>query len=222
MDRSFVVDDAAISSNILFGRIHRVILRGTSVFIDGVVSETAIGRDICGFLRKSVVATPSRSASPKRTTFAPMTPMVGDVGVSPSRARLFSTELGSVKSSTFPEAKSLEVVARTSKYIQDIPLSVSMDHHTPFYRKHVVSVKSFDRKDLHVLFGVAQEMRTIVEKNGKINLLSGKVMCSAFWEPSTRTSCSFESAMARLGGEVVSVNQITSSIAKGESLGDTG
>jgi carbamoyl-phosphate synthase/aspartate carbamoyltransferase len=86
----------------------------------------------------------------------------------------------------------------------------------------VVSVKQFSRAELHSLFSVAQELRTLVERGSKIDYLSGKVMCSAFWEPSTRTSCSFESAMLRLGGDVVSINQITSSIAKGESMADTG
>ncbi len=93
---------------------------------------------------------------------------------------------------------------------------------SPFYRKHVISVQQFTRAELHTLFGVAQELRTVVEKQGTLKILQGKVMCSAFYEPSTRTSASFEAAMMRLGGSVVSINQITSSISKGESLADTG
>jgi carbamoyl-phosphate synthase / aspartate carbamoyltransferase len=93
---------------------------------------------------------------------------------------------------------------------------------SPFNRKHVVSVKQFTREDLHILFGVAQEMKTIVGRQGSLHVFAGKVLCSAFYEPSTRTSSSFEAAMLRLGGSVVSIDQITSSIAKGESLGDTG
>ena len=93
---------------------------------------------------------------------------------------------------------------------------------SPFYRKHVLSVKQYGRPDLHTLFGAASEMRTLVEKQGTIPLLTGKVLCSAFYEASTRTSSSFEAAMLRLGGSVVGINQITSSIAKGESLADTG
>ena len=92
---------------------------------------------------------------------------------------------------------------------------------TSFFRKNILSVKQFSRSELHILFDLAQEIRNLVEKQGTLNLLKGKVMCSAFWEPSTRTSSSFETAMVRLGGEVVSINQITSSIAKGESLSDT-
>lgn len=42
-----------------------------------------------------------------------------------------------------------------------------------------------------------------------------------FYEPSTRTSCSFQAAMQRLGGQVIPVDATTSSVAKGESLKDT-
>jgi carbamoyl-phosphate synthase/aspartate carbamoyltransferase len=93
---------------------------------------------------------------------------------------------------------------------------------TPFYRKHILSVKQFTRYDLHALFGLAHEMRTMVERVGSSDLLQGRVLCNLFYEPSTRTSSSFEAAMLRLGGKVVSVKGDTSSVAKGESLQDTG
>jgi carbamoyl-phosphate synthase/aspartate carbamoyltransferase len=91
-----------------------------------------------------------------------------------------------------------------------------------FFQQHILGVKQFSRNELHILFGVAQEMRTLVERQRPTTLLAGKVMANAFFEPSTRTSASFETAMVRLGGQVVNVNQITSSTAKGESLADTG
>lgn len=91
-----------------------------------------------------------------------------------------------------------------------------------YYRQHILSVRQFARPELHVLFNAAQEMRTIVERYGTCNVLCGKVMCNLFYEPSTRTSCSFESAMVRLGGQVINVTGTTSSVVKGESLADTG
>jgi carbamoyl-phosphate synthase/aspartate carbamoyltransferase len=93
---------------------------------------------------------------------------------------------------------------------------------SPLFRKHILSSKQFSRNDLHTLFGLAQEMRILVERSGCTDVLKGKVLCTAFYEPSTRTSSSFEAAMTRLGGGVISINQITSSIAKGESIADTG
>ncbi|KAJ3085036.1 hypothetical protein HK102_000374, partial [Quaeritorhiza haematococci] len=93
---------------------------------------------------------------------------------------------------------------------------------SPFHRKHVVSVKQFTRQDVHLLFGVAQEMRTLVERRGgSVDLLKGKVMCSIFYEPSTRTSSSFETAMHRLGGSVVAIDSASSSVVKGETIPDT-
>lgn len=85
-----------------------------------------------------------------------------------------------------------------------------------------MSVSQYSRADLHILFGLAQEMKIAVEKQGGLNILSGRVLCTAFYEPSTRTSSSFEAAMVRLGGNTIAINPITSSIAKGESVVDTG
>lgn len=92
---------------------------------------------------------------------------------------------------------------------------------TSFRNQNILSVKQFSRSELHSLFNVAQDMRTIVERNGTVNLLNGKVLCTLFYEPSTRTSSSFETAMLRLGGQVINITQSTSSIQKGESLPDT-
>ncbi|KAF2121377.1 aspartate carbamoyltransferase [Lophiotrema nucula] len=92
---------------------------------------------------------------------------------------------------------------------------------SPFKGKHIVSVKQFNRADLHLLFTIAQEMRLGAQRQGCLEILKGRVLCTMFFEPSTRTSASFDAAMKRLGGEVVVVNEIASSIQKGESIGDT-
>ena len=91
-----------------------------------------------------------------------------------------------------------------------------------FYGKDILSVKQFDRADLNYIFGVAHEMREMVTRVGSFDLLKGKILANLFYEPSTRTSSSFISAMERLGGSVISINEVTySSVAKGESLPDT-
>ncbi|KAJ3312934.1 hypothetical protein HDV04_002591 [Boothiomyces sp. JEL0838] len=212
----------------LTGFVHRIVIRGSTVFLDGSNLAEPSGQVVGG----TVTLSKAPATSPRRKLTAVGTPAQNAaelVPKSPARARLFSTEIRSpiltpLEQKLEPEPVTLENKGETvaSKYIQDLPRSMVHIHNSsPFYRKHVVSVKPFDRKDLHILFGVAQEMKTLVERQGQVNLLNGKVMCSAFWEPSTRTSCSFEAAMTRLGGGVVSINQITSSIAKGETIGDT-
>lgn len=108
--------------------------------------------------------------------------------------------------------------------------SPSMNPHLPFgdqrtapwYGKDIVTVKQFNREDLEYTFAVAHEMRTMVERVGTFDLLKGKILANLFYEPSTRTSSSFTAAMERLGGSVISINEVKySSVTKGESLSDT-
>ena len=92
----------------------------------------------------------------------------------------------------------------------------------PWYGKDIISVKQFSRDDLEYIFGVAHEMRGMVERVGTFDLLKGKILANLFYEPSTRTSSSFTAAMERLGGSVIPINEVRySSVSKGESLPDT-
>jgi aspartate carbamoyltransferase catalytic subunit len=92
----------------------------------------------------------------------------------------------------------------------------------PWYGKDIISVKQFTRPDLEYIFGVAHEMRGMVERVGTFDLLKGKILANLFYEPSTRTSSSFTAAMERLGGSVIPINEVKySSVSKGESLPDT-
>jgi aspartate carbamoyltransferase catalytic subunit len=91
-----------------------------------------------------------------------------------------------------------------------------------WYGKDIISVKQFGRDDLEYVFGVAHEMRGMVERVGTFDLLKGKILANLFYEPSTRTSSSFTAAMERLGGSVIPINEVKySSVSKGESLPDT-
>lgn len=106
----------------------------------------------------------------------------------------------------------------------------STNPHLPFgenktaewYGKDIISVKQFNRGDLEYIFGVAHEMRGMVERVGTFDLLKGKILANLFYEPSTRTSSSFTAAMERLGGSVIPINEVKySSVTKGETLSDT-
>ncbi len=106
----------------------------------------------------------------------------------------------------------------------------STSPHLPFgenkqadwYGKDIISVKQFGRVDLEYIFGVAHEMRGMVERVGTFDILKGKILANLFYEPSTRTSSSFTAAMERLGGSVIPINEVKySSVSKGESLPDT-
>jgi aspartate carbamoyltransferase catalytic subunit len=83
----------------------------------------------------------------------------------------------------------------------------------------VIESQQFDQQTLNEIFRIAADM----EKMQSPDLLKGKIMASLFYEPSTRTRLSFEAAMCRLGGAVISTEnaQQFSSKAKGESLEDS-
>eukprot|EP00607_Mallomonas_marina_P009697 CAMPEP_0182419656 /NCGR_PEP_ID=MMETSP1167-20130531/4061_1 /TAXON_ID=2988 /ORGANISM="Mallomonas Sp, Strain CCMP3275" /LENGTH=290 /DNA_ID=CAMNT_0024594689 /DNA_START=117 /DNA_END=989 /DNA_ORIENTATION=- len=64
-------------------------------------------------------------------------------------------------------------------------------------------------------------MKQLVSSSGGDDRLKGKVLATIFYEPSTRTACSFIAAMQRLGGSVIPIYEQTSSVKKGESFEDT-
>jgi aspartate carbamoyltransferase catalytic subunit len=87
---------------------------------------------------------------------------------------------------------------------------------------HVIEAQQFDVPTLSQLFEVAEKMEQVVARGGTADFQS-RIMATLFYEPSTRTRFSFETAMHRLGGRVISTENAAefSSVAKGETLEDT-
>ena len=89
--------------------------------------------------------------------------------------------------------------------------------------RHITSVKQFQDKELlSEIFSIASEYKKLDPKQYP-KVLSGKIVATVFYEPSTRTRLSFEAATARLGGEIISTENAGqfSSAAKGETLEDS-
>lgn len=108
---------------------------------------------------------------------------------------------------------------RLMKEVNHVPANHSGNG---LYGQDIISVNQFDRAQLNYVFGVAQEMKVMVERFGSADLLQGNILANLFYEPSTRTSSSFMAAMMRLGGQVIPINNVQySSVTKGESLPDT-
>jgi aspartate carbamoyltransferase catalytic subunit len=86
--------------------------------------------------------------------------------------------------------------------------------------RHIIEVGQFERPWIEALFRRADEMRQVASGD---RMLAGRILATLFYEPSTRTRLSFESAMLRLGGEVISTENARefSSALKGESVEDT-
>ncbi len=87
---------------------------------------------------------------------------------------------------------------------------------------HVLEAQQFSRDVMNEIFDVTREMEQVVSRYGS-NILNRRIMATLFYEPSTRTRLSFEAAMYRLGGEVITTESARefSSAAKGETLEDT-
>jgi aspartate carbamoyltransferase catalytic subunit len=90
--------------------------------------------------------------------------------------------------------------------------------------KDIIRIQDLSVEEINTVMDTAARFATVMEKNGRLTNMSGKVLATLFYEPSTRTRLSFETAMLRLGGQVVSVAEAktSSSAAKGETLFDTG
>ncbi|MCF3653741.1 MAG: aspartate carbamoyltransferase [Aigarchaeota archaeon] len=86
--------------------------------------------------------------------------------------------------------------------------------------RDIISVSDLSRQDFEEIFRMADEILEAPERWS--SALRGRIMATAFFEPSTRTRLSFQTAMLRLGGEVIDLGEVEkSSIAKGENFSDT-
>lgn len=89
-----------------------------------------------------------------------------------------------------------------------------------FKGRDIISIKDFSRDEINYVFKVAKSMETLASKGSQ--MLKGKILATLFYEASTRTRLSFESAMQRLGGSTIGFAEAEiASVKKGENLADT-
>ena len=177
------------------GMVHRVSIHDQTAFVDGAIVVSPSGRGITS-------ATASRHVIERP----------------PSRAGLAKPE------PLVPQAVTHRL-PETTLPLQSSGMNLHLTGHWKplpgFHRKHILTVKQFTKEDIHELFSLAHEMQLQVEKSGTLDILKGRILATLFYEPSTRTSSSFDAAMKRCGGQVIQVFADTSSVQKGESLPDT-
>ncbi len=89
-----------------------------------------------------------------------------------------------------------------------------------FRDRDIISLKDFSREEIDYVLQMAKTMEPIARAGS--DLLQGKILATLFFEPSTRTRLSFESAMQRLGGSTIGFAEAEiASVKKGENLADT-
>ncbi|GKZ48955.1 hypothetical protein AbraIFM66951_001203 [Aspergillus brasiliensis] len=196
------------------GSVQRVVFQGKTSCLDGeIISDASNGTDMS--THRIVPASPSVKAMSPMVHARPESSLDRRLSFSgtplrPGRKLAEQApavgELGPPLYTPVPQVSSslLEMLSRST-----------------FKQKHVLSVNQFTRADLHLLFTVAQEMRLGVQRQGVLDVLKGRVLTTLFYEPSTRTSASFDAAMQRLGGRTIAISTEHSSTKKGETLQDT-
>lgn len=91
-----------------------------------------------------------------------------------------------------------------------------------FRGRDVLSIRDFSRADIQLVLRASKKMVPIALGDRRSRALEGKILATLFYEPSTRTRLSFDSAMARLGGRVIGFSGTEgTSVQKGETLADT-
>lgn len=111
--------------------------------------------------------------------------------------------------------------------IETAQKSITIEHELlpkirDFHGADILSAEQFDSENLGIIFSEADRIRTLIELYKTTDHLSRYTLAALFYEPSTRTRLSFEAAMQKLGGSVISESSVQfSSIIKGEKLPDT-
>ena len=100
--------------------------------------------------------------------------------------------------------------------MSDLPMSQPEEHHVD-----LITMNNLTNEESISLLEDAKKLVPVAEGSVHLPLLQGKVLANLFFENSTRTRLSFETAMKRLGGEVLNLSEVGSSVKKGETLYDT-
>ncbi|KAH6659653.1 hypothetical protein BKA67DRAFT_545274 [Truncatella angustata] len=228
IDRSYTVPSTGtwtpFAGKIMKGAVQRVTFNGKTVCLDGgVLPIQPLGQDM---------STHGSMPAPMSPAVKPTTHPLGFGSDSPHGRR---QSVLAQRPSFRPRALdgALDDGRRVSTTGEEfgLPLTVQqpstdslkqlLRQSNSFKGQHVLSVKQYNRSDLHLLFTVAQEMRVGVQREGVLDVLKGRVLTTMFYEPSTRTSASFDAAMQRLGGRTIAITTSHSSVQKGETLQDT-
>lgn len=179
------------------GRVRRVVLRDKLAFVDGqVLLSPSFGKEMY----------PTSEPGRRSGSF-----IEHSEHALPTPQKIATTEPGTVEA----PLKEKSIYLNGSSFVSELEELRGVN---------ILTVATFKREVLHPLFNLAQKYKQKVQQNNCKDLqevLKGKVVGLLFFEASTRTHCSFNAAIVRLGAQVVPFPLETSSMKKGESLEDT-
>ena len=233
MDRSYVVQAGSVWSpfvgRTMKGAVQRVVFQNKTACLDGeLVLGPAQGRDMSSHLRHPsspvMKSSPSPAILPRPDNFHGRRQSI--LSARPPSRPAPRLKLVDGYNGQIPAHASSAISEEFGRQLSPLLLAISpsvleLIAQSPFKQRHVLSVNQYSRQDLHLLFTVAQEMRLGVQRQGVLDILKGRLLCTMFYEPSTRTSASFDAAMQRLGGRTVAIATSHSSTQKGETLQDS-
>ena len=197
----------------LKGKVRRVVLRGELAFVDDqVIAPPGFGKEMS--VRRSRSLTNSSYVHNKQQ--AEEISEVSEEDVTPYGSprkddRDFFRQLTRGEDAAVVAGDPVELPIVTRPELEKLKKD-----------NKILTVDQFDKATVNSLISLAKSFKKKIQDGKCVDqVLQGKVMGSLFFEPSTRTSCSFAAAMHRLGGSVVQPDPSTSSQQKGESLEDT-
>ena len=239
-DRRYTIAPSPIWSpfvgRVMRGAVQRVMFLEKTACLDGApFLDISDGKDMSSHLIDSHIATPMSPLVKAQVGSPSLAPRPDSAQGTRRQSMLGAPAMRPATRSRFLDGASATTAQspqRTSAIAEDFgpalypqpTISPSLQNllgQSSFKNQHVLSVNQFTRQDLHHLFTVAQEMRLGVQREGVLSILKGRLLCTMFYEPSTRTSASFDAAMQRLGGRTVAIATSHSSTVKGESLADS-
>jgi carbamoyl-phosphate synthase/aspartate carbamoyltransferase len=236
VDRPYTVSPSPIWSpfvgKTMYGAVKRVIFQDKTACLDGEACENVEGKDMSSHLIDLHLSTPMSPVV--KAAVSPVVTPRPDSSSGRRQSMLAAPAMRAATRSRFLDGASAGIQSppNRSAISEDLgpalypqptvsPSLQSLLGQSPFKNQHILSVNQFTRQDLHLLFTVAQEMRLGVQREGVLSILKGRLLCTMFFEPSTRTSASFDAAMQRLGGRTVAITTSHSSTVKGETLADS-
>src|SRR5665647_2261035 len=114
------------------------------------------------------------------------------------------------------DSKRAPVIIGDDKLAQQTIRASCINMDKMFKKKHVVSMRDLTREDVEFILDRAERMMQYARSG--VRVLQNRILALLFFEPSTRTRLSFDSAMKRLGGSTLNLTSEESSVLKGETL----